>query len=138
MAASQDQHSDVHTPQHTHRSKRPLWVGLAINFIIFFLISVLILAPLIYFKVIPPQWSAALLGILGTAFGSIGSFVKTTLSDKDFQQAFRKWLTQHLFGDAESKDDRAARDANPAPAVQGTPQPTININVAPIFTSTNT
>ncbi len=133
-ASSPDQSSDTHTSQQPFRiSKRKFWTVLLINFVIFFIVAVILLAILIYFKIIPPQWSTSFLGALTVAFGGIVGFVRTSLADKDFQGALRKRLTGWIAGDGEkgSKDEKTARDG-------GAGLPTININFAPSITNTNT
>jgi len=114
-------------------SKRWSWPHLIITFIVSIIIVVLILVLLTYFKILPPQWFAPLLSTLGPAFGAIGAFVNATLSDKNFQQSFREWLTKRLFGDAGSKDGKSISTTS-----QAASQPNITINFSPNITNTNT
>ncbi len=111
--------------QNSHAGKRRLWVSLLTSIGVFFFVAVIVLGLLVYFKVIPLQWFAPLSVILGPVLG----FVKTTLSDKDFQDALRKRLTKVVAGDDEQKGDEAAKKA-------GTPN--ITINFTPNITNTNT
>ncbi len=134
--SSQDQPSGVNTaPNQVHTSKRQSWLRLGIAFVVFILITFLILVLLTYFKVLPPQWFVPLLTTLGPVFGTIGAFVNATLSDKDFQQSFRKWLTRRLFGDTEGivKDGQGAG----APP-QATSQTITNTNTNSVTSAGNT
>lgn len=59
--------------------------------------------------------------------------MNATLSDKNFQQSFRDWLTRLLFGGAGAKDDKGA-----GTTTQTSPQQGITINFSPTITNTNT
>lgn len=112
-------------------SKRSFWLHLAITFVVSILIVSLILMALIYFKMIP---AAPTLTALGAAIAVIGTFLKTTVSDKDFQQAFTKWLTKRFSGDSDAKtaDDKAEKDTKDAPSTPVSALP--NITVSPTIT----
>jgi hypothetical protein len=134
-ASSEDQQTGTPALQQQPRAgKRRFWAGWLINFIIIFIVVVIVLAVLIYFKIIPPQWYALLLGVLSPAFSGIGSFVKTTLADKDFQEALRKRFTQWVAGDGEKKggDNGKTKDMGT------TSQQGITINFSSTITNTST
>jgi hypothetical protein len=122
--SSQDQPTTTNIVQQADASKRWFGIRLVITFAAFILIAILIFVILTYFKILVSQWLVPL-------FGGTGTFVTTTLFDKDFQQSFRKWLTNLLFGNTEekTKDDKDSKN---------TPQPNITINVSPTITNMNT
>src|SRR5450755_178483 len=122
-ASSPDQQGGAPASQQ-HTGKRRLWVSLLTSIGIFFYVAVIVLGLLVLFKVIPVQWFAP----LSVLFGSVLGFVKTTLSDKDFQDALRKRLTKVVAGDDEKKGDEATKNA----------APNITINFTPNITNTNT
>jgi len=129
-SSSQDQSTGANTAQNqVSTSKHRFWLRLVITFIAFILLAVLILVLLTYFKTLPPQWFVPLLATLGPVFGTIGAFVNAILSDKDFQQSLKNWLTKRLFGDS----DDSSKDGKSAIA-----QPNITINFSPTITNTNT
>ncbi len=119
-------------------SKRGFWLRLVIAFVVFILFAVLILVLLTYFKILPPQWPVPLLATLGAVLSTIGAFVKATLSDKDFQQSFKKWLTKRLFGDTGGTANSGNDGKGAGTSTQATAQPNITITVSPVITSTNT
>ena len=133
-ASSHDQNGDVSASQRPRAGKRRFGIALLINIIIFLIVAVIILVLLVHLNVIPSQWYTPLVGILGPAFVGIAGFVKTTLADKDFQEALRKRLTQLVAGDGEkgSNDEKTAKDG------VATSQPTININITNTNTNANT
>jgi hypothetical protein len=122
-ASSPDQQGGAPASQQ-HTGKRRLWVSLLISISVFFVMAVILLGLLVLFKVIPLQWFAP----LSIIFGSVLGFVKTTLSDKDFQDALRKRLSKMVAGENEKKGDEAAKNA----------APNITINFTPNITNTNT
>ncbi len=122
-APSPDQQGGAPASQQ-HTGRRRLWISLLTSIGVFFFAAVIVLGLLVLFKVIPVQWFAP----LSIIFGSVLGFVKTTLSDKDFQDALRKWLTKLVAGENEKKGDEAAKNA----------APNITINVSPTITNTNT
>src|SRR5450755_112777 len=123
-ASSPDQQGGAPASQQPQTSKRKIWVSLLTSIGVFFFVAVIVLGLLVLFKVIPVQWFAP----LSVLFGSVLGFVKTTLSDKDFQDALRKRLTKAVAGDDEKKGDEAAKNA----------APNITINFTPNITNTNT
>ena len=131
MAASPpDQPTTVNTaPNQGQASRHWSWPRLIIGFVAFILIAFVILYLLTKIKILPPQLFVPLLATLGP----IGGFVNATLSDKNFQQSFRDWLTRLLFGSAGAKDDKGAGTTTQTPPQQG-----ITINFSPTITNTNT
>ena len=131
MAASPpDQPTRVNTaPNQGQASRRWSWPRLIIGFVVFIFIAFVILYLLTNFKILPTQLFVPLLFTLGP----IGGFVNATLSDKNFQQSFRDWLTRLLFGGAGAKDDKGAGTTTQTPPQQG-----ITINFSPTITNTNT
>jgi hypothetical protein len=138
MATPQDQPATTNTSHsQSQTSKRSFWLRLAITFVVSLLIVFLILTALTYLKVIP---AAPTLTALGTAIAAIGTLLKATISDKDFQQAFTKWLTKRFSGgtDAKAAEDKAEKDTNAAPSTPVSALPNItvspNITLSPTFT----
>ncbi len=135
-ASSPDQPATANTvPNQAPPRKRRFWLRLIIAFIVFTLIAILILVLLTWLKIPLAQQFAPLLTKLSPVFGAIGAFVNATLSDKDFQQSFRKWLAQLLFGDS---GGTAKGNQDAGTSTQTTVQPSITINVSPTITNTNT
>src|SRR5450631_3781539 len=134
MASSSPDQSTTAKTSPSPVPKRRTWPGLVITFSLIVLLVIAILLPLTELhnfdtirSFVPWLWPT-----LSLALGGIGTFLKASLSDKDFQQSLRGWLSKRFFGDTSDskKEEKAASTA--------VPQPVVTINFSPTITNTNT